>query len=322
MNFQKIIILFVVLAFFVISNNIEAGSREVDKAVGFVKAGMFPQAMAILEKEINDNPTNAEAHYQLGICYANQNRVSRADERFSSAVGLNPDRYALKVGKEYRNIGMANLAKNNIRSAKQSFQKAVEYLPRDRVEIGNDIFSFGEKRLQTGQLQEAEQIFQLATAVDPFKGEQVSDLFFNIGESAGENDCLVFYKLSAKYSSMHNERMGQRFLEISKTKTEDKEIEEWRDKASLFTKVQPNYKIYGPGEYKFRLKAGEKTNFWIQVPDGVMYSLDSADDKFQIIYFDGETISAWLPGNLPNKKKFKLFAVKDQLAIVFKVRTP
>ncbi|HMB65832.1 MAG TPA: tetratricopeptide repeat protein, partial [Patescibacteria group bacterium] len=41
----------------------------VDKARDFMKAGMHKQAESLLEQEINQDPTNAEAHFLLGKCY-------------------------------------------------------------------------------------------------------------------------------------------------------------------------------------------------------------------------------------------------------------
>ena len=44
-------------------------NRDVKKAKEFMAAGMYPQAIELLSKRINDKPTDAEAHFQLGICF-------------------------------------------------------------------------------------------------------------------------------------------------------------------------------------------------------------------------------------------------------------
>ena len=73
------------LALFIFVSNVNAlFDSNVDKAKEFMQAGMYPQAIALLEKEINDNPTNAKAHFELGICYVNQNSYNSADERFAN----------------------------------------------------------------------------------------------------------------------------------------------------------------------------------------------------------------------------------------------
>ena len=63
---------FFIALFIFVSDGNALFDSNVDKAKEFLQAGMYPQAIALLEKEINDNPTNAEAHFQLGICYINQ----------------------------------------------------------------------------------------------------------------------------------------------------------------------------------------------------------------------------------------------------------
>ena len=74
-----------------------------------------------------------------------------------------------------------------------------------------------------------------------------------------------------------------------------------------------DYKIYQPGTYIFNLKAGETTDHWIQIANGLnFYSVNSKDNKFIINFFDGQSINAWDPGYLPAKYKFKLFAVTPQ----------
>ena len=51
-------------------------------------SGMYPQAIELLNKAIHEKPTNAEAHFQQGICYVNTGNFRNADERFASAVTL------------------------------------------------------------------------------------------------------------------------------------------------------------------------------------------------------------------------------------------
>jgi len=81
--------------------------------------------------------------------------------------------------------------------------------------------------------------------------------------------------------------------------------------------------VYQPGTYTFSLKAGEKTDRWIMFPQGVVinYDVSSEDNKFQLLYDDGEVVSIWTANSLPNKArdKFKMIAVTDQPKITMKV---
>ena len=60
-------------------------NRDVSKAKKFIKAGMYPQAIAVPEKRINDEPDDAEAHFLLGRCYIHTGNLRGADTRFESA---------------------------------------------------------------------------------------------------------------------------------------------------------------------------------------------------------------------------------------------
>lgn len=94
--------------------------------------------------------------------------------------------------------------------------------------------------------------------------------------------------------------------------------------ASTSSAIQAtNEKIYTPGEYTFSLRAGEITPFWITFPPGKIsqWDLTSGDNKFQVVYPDGEVVSAWSAGYLPsNKYAFKIAAVTDQHEIKMIVR--
>jgi tetratricopeptide (TPR) repeat protein len=139
---------------------------NVDKAKEFMQAGMYPQAITLLEKETNDNPTNAEAHFQLGICYVNQNNFSNADERFSSAVCLKPD-YGYQIGEEYKKAGKESISKGNNSSAKSLFSKAVDYQPNLKKEIAPLYFDIGKTYLNQSQSNMADEFLLLARNFDP-----------------------------------------------------------------------------------------------------------------------------------------------------------
>lgn len=82
-----------------------AENADVTKAKEFIQAGMFEQAATLLEKRIYDTPTDAEAHFQLGVSYLHLREFKAADARFSSAVTLNPD-YEPKVEREMNRSGV------------------------------------------------------------------------------------------------------------------------------------------------------------------------------------------------------------------------
>ena len=99
------------------------------KAKEFMAAGMFPQAIELLKKRINDKPTDAEAHYTLGVCYINTGNFSQAEERFASAVRLEPD-YGFKIGGDFKKVADDALKQWDLDQAERLYHQALKYNPK------------------------------------------------------------------------------------------------------------------------------------------------------------------------------------------------
>lgn len=140
-------------------------STDVKKAKEFMTAGMYPQAIELLNKRINEKPTDAEAHFQLGVCYINTGNYSRADERFGSAVKLKAD-YGYKIGGKYKKVGDEALNKGNAGRAQSLYQKAVQYQPDLKANIAKECFSAGEKYLNQHQSSTADGLLSMAVKYD------------------------------------------------------------------------------------------------------------------------------------------------------------
>ena len=122
--FYFIVFIFVL---FVSFNNASAWTLKsrTTKANEFIKAKMIPQAIKILEEEINENPMNSEAHFQLGLCYFHNNNQS-ANERFESAFGLD-SKYGYKIAQSYLSAGDIYLSRGMSSKSITKYQKAIFY---------------------------------------------------------------------------------------------------------------------------------------------------------------------------------------------------
>jgi tetratricopeptide (TPR) repeat protein len=288
-----------------------------------MQAGMYPQAIALLQKEIKENPTNAEAHFQMGVCYVNQNIYSSADERFASAVRLNSD-YGYKIGTEYKKAGEYNLRKGRLSSISSLYNKAIEYDPSLKKEIAQKIY-------QDGKQNNNDQLLSLAISYDRSLSTEIADYYYSLSQRSHGEDIISMLEKATEYDSKYRIKLDDKkysFLEmakqLSKVYGKEKEAKEYKQKAIKYLgkgtveKSLPEYKIYNTGEYTFTLKAGEQTDHWIAFPVGTYnFGIKSEDDKFKLLYDDGEEVPAWTPGSWPNKKnsKFKVIAVDDQPVI-------
>jgi tetratricopeptide (TPR) repeat protein len=156
---------------------------DVKKAKEFMTAGMYPQAIELLNKRINDKPTDAEAHFQLGVCYVNTGNYSRADERFGSAVKLKPD-YGYQIGGKYKKVGDEALNKGNTGQAQSLYQKAVQYQPDLKADIAKECFSAGEKYLNQNQSNTADGLLSMAVKLKPDYGYQIGGKYKKAGTVA------------------------------------------------------------------------------------------------------------------------------------------
>ena len=101
-------------------------NSDISKAKDFIKADMYPQAIELLNKRIIDEPTDAEAHLLLGQCYAHQGDWNQADQRFNSAVKLEPGLKS-EIAGQYMELAYKNLNSNNLENAQSSYNKALGY---------------------------------------------------------------------------------------------------------------------------------------------------------------------------------------------------
>jgi len=178
--------------------------NEVDKAKEFMKAGMYPQAIELLNKRIKDKPTDAEAHFQLGICYLNNGNYGGAEERFASAVRLKSD-YGYKIGEEFKKAGSAAADKKQVQQAQGLFAKAVQYQPNLKGTIANEMFSKGESSI--GQGRTADAYFDLAVQYDLGLKDKVCDAYYNKGKSSSGDMQAGYYQQALRYCTKYGEEI-------------------------------------------------------------------------------------------------------------------
>jgi len=177
----------------------------VEKANEFMKAGMYPQAIELLKKRIDDKPSDGQAHFQLGICYIHTNMFTKADKRFASAVQLNSD-YGFQIADEYKKVGINNLQNGHIVTTDKLFKKAFKYQPNLRTDIAKKIFDEGKTRLL--QKTNAIPYFNMAVKYDSILASKACELFYNAGMSSTGMEKVNFLKNTMRYGSKHNHEIN------------------------------------------------------------------------------------------------------------------
>lgn len=157
-----------------------------------MQAGMFPQAIALLEQEITEKPTNVDAHFQLGVCYINQGNHNGADARFASAVRLNPD-YGFKIGNEYRKVADFSLNKGKSSSLRTLYDKAINYDPRLRKDIAQKLFQKGK---QNGN----DDLLSLSVSYDNGLRNNIAEHYYTRSQETSGGLSLSLLKKANDYS--------------------------------------------------------------------------------------------------------------------------
>jgi tetratricopeptide (TPR) repeat protein len=290
-------------------------NSDVKKAKDYIQAGMIPQAIELLNKRINDKPKDAEAHLLLGSCYLQQGNFGAADQRFDSAVKLDPNNRS-KVAAEYQKAGDARLANGNMSGAQRLYLKAIQYNPSLKPQIAQACFDKGAASLNKAYL-------DMAVSLDPAYKMKVYNLIMDKADAASDAACLDLYMLAAGYCGKECERgkaAGERLLSISKSiEGNNKRVGQYRDVAGLFIHVPPDYKVYGAGDNpEFRLRAGSETDHFIRFQDGLNIDIGSSVNEKQYILIPrhGNPIKVYQDEKPPKGfSDFKIKAVKD--VIVF-----
>jgi len=261
--------------------------NDVDEAKKFMSAGMYPQAITLLEKRINEKPTDAEAHFQLAICYIKQGKYIDAKERFDSAVNLKAA-YGYNIGTELYKTAKKELDNEQIDKARRLFFMAIKYQPNLREDISHEVFTKGKTLFDQHRYNEADLIFSLAVSFDNNLSRRICDMYYKLGQTATDDKSLIFYRKTANYCNAYNVKIGKRLLEIAQNKTTPNESQKWRKEASKYITVTPDKIVYKPGTYSFVLKAGEVTDHWIQIASGCSWDLKSSKDHdWDLILADG-----------------------------------
>jgi tetratricopeptide (TPR) repeat protein len=91
-------------------------------------AGFYDKAIASYKKYLEKNPKNADARVDMAICYYNLNDYTNAINEMETAIKYQPSHQLAHL-----NLGIVNLAAQNVDASKAWFRKAVELDPNSEA---------------------------------------------------------------------------------------------------------------------------------------------------------------------------------------------
>lgn len=160
------------------SSNPPPPSLGSEKIAQFMQAGMYPQAVALLQHQIYETPTNADAHFNLGVCLTAMNRLREAQESFDRAVRLNPE-VGSKIGKELF-AAASNLAPPPNYQTQSIMSLAVGYDPSLRPVVAKRYLDAARAVSDTSSLS---QLAREAVAIDPGSALESASLLLEVAAS-------------------------------------------------------------------------------------------------------------------------------------------
>jgi tetratricopeptide (TPR) repeat protein len=249
---QKVFLLSLVLMsmLFIAVSSVNATLRNnAEQAREFMRTGRYPLAIDLLKKGINLKPADAEARFQLGICYIRTGNFSGADDLFGRAVRLNP-KYGYLVGMQYMKAGSEELEKGHIGKSRILFQKAVQYQPDLKEGIAKKAFSQGKRLFDQGQYQSADGRFSVANCFNGSFGNEICGMYFELGNSADDTRCIDFYLLANCYCNTHNEEIGLRLLQIGKRHSSKQWRDKYKSEAARYVDKETIETVFPPPSWK------------------------------------------------------------------------
>ena len=305
---------------------------EVKKAKKLMASEMYPQAVALLEKRIAERPTDAEAHFQLGICYIKQQNYSRADEWFTDTLALDSE-YKYKIGDEYKRIGETALNEDQMKEALAHFKKAIHYQPNLKSGIVESCFQKGESA------------FELIIDLDPNQKSIIADKYDILsGEAENEEMKIANLRKAAekdpgRYGEEYKTRskeLGQKYLDLAY------ENAGWLDRqkaAADFEKLARKYLGDSPVDEKFaiqihdhnvdgskrrvnfKIEAGKITPVWHKLAKDIIWITFVREFNFDIYLLDGTVVPVKKEDDFPELagKGFKIAAPHNPAVVEFDI---
>lgn len=175
-NFSKISLAFVVILCLFLGCSRKDDEHYNRLGVNYLKNGQHKYAIAALITAIKQNPSNTEAHFNLGRAYKRAGKDEQAKSEFSISHRLNPNKYNEYVKKyrekidyeiadtqNYSELGSAYAEKGMIDDAINAYKKSIEIEPDN----ARAHYSLGTLYAMKGKYSDAADEFWMAVEIDP-----------------------------------------------------------------------------------------------------------------------------------------------------------
>ena len=305
---------------------------KIDKARDYAKIEKISEARQLLDEAILADPLDADVHYRAGLVYGQLGDIRNFNLAMKNACKLKSS-YCPKVAEPYYSQGYSQLQRGSQSSAVRAFQQAFQYNPRKKQATIQNLFDTGIDLLKANNISSANLYLGTLHQLDNGYGERIAAAYSEKSSDPGLSAKTAVFLLekTVSFSGAYKGKIGHTFAKMAKDNNRSqkdrglfkKKADRYLTDKEFLAYFPPDYKIYQPRKepYIFNLKAGETTDHWIMFPVGTphKYNASSAENKFELIFDDGDIVPSWTPGSWPSKTriKFKIHAVTDQQVKLF-----
>jgi type IV pilus assembly protein PilF len=173
-----------------------AAELNAQLGVGYLKQGQYKRALAKLDKALEFDENNANAHHYKAELYRRLNDPARAEEHFKIAMNLAPDSLTIQ-----NNYGVFLCDTGEYEKAIALFKKPLsEPLYANKADSYENI---GLCRLRQGQVSNAETAFIKALKINPKKAKsllKLSQIRYDSGNKVAAYDLYKRYLAVATHT--------------------------------------------------------------------------------------------------------------------------
>lgn len=203
-----------------------AGKKWREKGFSAMEIRYYNVAIACFEKAVALDPTDAESHFNMGICYNKEGKTKEATSCYKKAVAIDPE-----FAKAHYRLGAIYAEEGKLKKAISEFKKAIAVKP-DYREAHCDL---GVVYDEKGMLDEAISEYKKTLAMKydiPMVNYNLGIVYYKKGLDALSADCL--YKSGLLFLGEGDRDNALKAYEALK-KTKSKELEK-----TLFERLHPD----------------------------------------------------------------------------------
>ena len=286
---------------------------DVQEAKDLMAVGHYKQAVALLAACADESVPDAEVYFQLGKGYLYQGGIKQAESQFQQAVKIDKN-YRSTIGENYKAVGMVRLNKGKTREAGLLFAKAIEYQRELKPAIVETCFAKGAETFKRAY-------FDLAISLDAAYQSKTFNFLMDRANKASNAASIGLYKLAVAYCGdtcnlikTAGKRLTRLMDEVEKRNPLDAKIASYKDLADHFVDTPPDFKLFEPGIYPFKLSKGSVTK-WIRCKGQgeTTYEFRSDNQKYEVYLRSGKVYRAWAGDSFPESvnSDVKIKALED-----------